>query len=683
MQQITGLEGEFEQLAAAAAEALPDPVVWLDDQLRAVWANAAAEAVFGWDRETILTDLDLVSLVHPDDLNEALAAASTVTGKAVGTLIEVRLRAADGTWRRTEIRGRATRTGGGEGLLLVVRDVSDRYGWHVAGSDEQLLRTVVEAASTPVLVCNPDGSIRGSSGALTRTLGLDREEVQGRHLATLAVDADLAAVRDVLADVGDRRRSVDVRLLDASGFAHPFRLEVSDLRDDPAVGGFVVFAHDIGDLQAALSNLQRVADTDALTGLVNRPALMAELRARLARPAGRVAVLFCDLDGFKAVNDLFGHSRGDELLCEVAERLRASVRPVDVVARLGGDEFVVVSEARTLGELRSLSARVERAVSGPKLATGHQPGITASVGAVLIEAGSCTAEDALAEADAAMYRAKLGRRGLQVVDGTVAERRILARELAAGFDRGQVEAYFQPIVSLADRSVYGFETLVRWQHPTRGLLGPAEFLEVCEEAGLQGRLAAVTIQGAAELLASTAEHVGVSVNLSPLQLAERSTTAELLEALAVTGTDPVRLAVEVTERSVLDLRTSDGRRVPEVLADMRASGIRVAVDDFGTGSASLARLVEMPACILKVDRSFVAGLGVDPVASALVRSVVALAVELGLAVVAEGVETVEQERALAEMGCSFAQGWLYSKAVPFEEAVSLAALRSIDPVPVS
>lgn len=659
----------LDELAAQAAAHLPDPAIWLDGDLRVKWANAAAEEAFGWTRDAAIGTMQVLDLVHPDDMATVVSAVATVADKPVGTLIETRVRDAAGRWRHIELRGKAL-DGGAGGLLLSVRDITDRNGWDASRGDEALLRTVVESSSTPVFVCDAAGVVRSASAALPRVLGWDREFVVGRRLRNLAARDHRRNVDAALEETGSTQRNVDVCMLEPSGAERPFRLEVSDLRDDPAVGGYVVYAHDIGDLHHALERMRALADKDPLTGLANRTALLRELRARLDRRSGPFAVLFCDLDGFKSVNDLLGHGTGDDLLCIVAERLYASVRSGDLVARLGGDEFVVVCDT-TEDALEGLVERVEQAVQGTPLLGAGAPEITASVGAVLAHPGTMSAEEILAEADSEMYRVKAWRRGLQALPATVSQRRKLANELIRGFERGEIQAHFQPIVALADSTVHGFETLVRWQHPERGLLPPSEFLAVCEEAGLDGRLAEVTIGGAVELLNACDDGISVSLNMSPQQLSDPTATGMLLEHAACVA-NPSRLIVEVTERAVIDRQTRDGRPVTDVLADIQTAGIRVAVDDFGTGTASLSRLLEAPAEILKIDRSFVAGIGNDKVASALVRSVVALAAELGYSVVAEGVETAAQEQMLLETGCAFAQGWRYAKALPFADAATVA-----------
>lgn len=664
-----------DNISVSAAEHLPDPAVWVDSLFKLRWANQAAEDLLGWDREAI-EEHDVLSLVHPDDLNMVLTSTETVAGKSVGSLVDLRLRTAHGSWVRVEARGRSVCAPDGDtGYLLVLRDTTDRHGWDLTGDSDELLRTIMEASSTPVVVCNPDGTIRSASAALVRVLGWDRERVLGRQFTELVAATDAATVTSCFeGPLSQRRHVVDVELVDTAAHLYPYRLEVSDLRDDPAVVGFVIFAHDITDLRTALKDLERLATVDPLTGLANRQALLDGLRERLARRRGPLAVLFCDLDGFKAVNDLLGHGRGDEVLCEVAQRLKGAVRPGDLVARLGGDEFVVVCDVAEASAAESLVDRVERAVVGNRglRRNDREPVVAASVGSVVVTDTHPTAEEVLAEADSEMYRTKAWRQGLEVLPATVPERRRVAAELTSAFESDQIEAYFQPVVETSSGRVVGFETLARWNHPQRGLLGPGQFIAVCEEAGLEGFLAGVMIDQAAKFASNIPDTMGVSVNLSTLQLADPHIVEALTTRFTEEGVALSRVAVEVAERSVVERITKDGRQVTDVLSDLRSAGMCVAIDDFGTGSASLAKLVQVPASILKIDRSLTADVANDPISAALVRAVTTLTEELGYVVVAEGVEDVDQVSALAELGCRFAQGYHYSDVLRADVAAHLA-----------
>jgi diguanylate cyclase (GGDEF)-like protein len=416
--------------------------------------------------------------------------------------------------------------------------------------------------------------------------------------------------------------------------------------------------------------------SDPLTGLANQTQLHEYTQRLLAR--GRdVSVLFFDLDDFKAVNNSYGHACGNELLQVLAERLRSVVRPGDVVARTGGDEFAVVVDggaevARVVGE---------RALVALSLPVPMDDGVLfvhASAGVASTDSDDRTAATLLRNADLAMYLAKAQGKNRLVgyADGMAedAHRRArLAQDLAVAAASGQLEVHYQPTVRLTDGRTTGFEALVRWNHPERGLVPPAEFIPLAEETGDivgVGRwvLREALRQGAA-WTAETGRPLRMAVNLSPRQFHDGDVTADVVAALEETGFRPEQLTLEITE-SVL---VRDVDAVVAELAALRALGVRIAIDDFGTGFSGLSYLRHLPADILKIDRSFVMELPGGRSSVTLITSIVELARTLGLDVVAEGVETEEQRRALADLACESAQGYLFARPSTAEQAG--AALR--------
>ncbi|HVM01669.1 MAG TPA: EAL domain-containing protein, partial [Acidimicrobiales bacterium] len=436
-------------------------------------------------------------------------------------------------------------------------------------------------------------------------------------------------------------------------------------------------AQDVTDRRRAEHALVRQALHDPLTGLPNRALFFDRLEQAL-RAKGRrgclAAVLFVDLDRFKLVNDSYGHAAGDKVLVAVADRLGGVLRPGDTLARLAGDEFTVLcaelpDEASVLAVAERVLAAFERPVP---LDRGRQAFVTASVGVAVAGRADASADDLLSHADSAMYQAKdLGRNRIEVFDSAMRAKVVARAEQAAGLrravDRGELRVHYQPEVRLSDETVCGVEALVRWQHPERGLIGPAEFIAVAEETGLVVGLGAEVLRTACHdlerlsVLAPGA--LTVSVNLSARQLVEPGVIDTVWEQLCATGMDPARLRLEITESVLLeDVSTS-----VEALLGLRALGVQLAIDDFGTGYSSLSYLRRFPVDAVKVDRSFVAGLGDDPAAEAIVAAVVNLAHALGLAVVAEGVETEQQLVILRALGCDRAQGHLWSPARPVDE----------------
>jgi diguanylate cyclase (GGDEF)-like protein len=440
---------------------------------------------------------------------------------------------------------------------------------------------------------------------------------------------------------------------------------------------------------------------DPLTGLANRGLLMDKLGQALARARRRpgcVAVLFLDLDRFKVVNDSLGHAVGDEILVEVARRLEAVMGSADTVARLGGDEFVVLAEdVADVDQALALARRLRQAVAAPMaVAGGQRVVVTASVGVALSapgvdfrdgdgdgagdgESSVPTRSTLLWDADVAMYRAKdRGRDRVQVFEdglraGSLGRFRSEAM-LRHALDHDGLRLHYQPLVDLRSGALAGAEALVRLHHPERGLVPPAEFIPVAEETGLVVPLGAwVVAEAAAQAAAWRAIQppgvpaMTVSINLSGRQLATPGFAVEVGAAIARSGADASHLCFEITENALLD---ADGGSVA-TLDRLKELGVRLAIDDFGTGHSSLTWLRRLPADYLKVDRTFVAGLGTDPGDTAIVRAVLDLGRALGLATVAEGVETAEQLAALRDLGCDWAQGYHLARPGPAETVTAL------------
>jgi diguanylate cyclase (GGDEF)-like protein len=435
--------------------------------------------------------------------------------------------------------------------------------------------------------------------------------------------------------------------------------------------------------KAATDRLALAATHDGLTALPNRTLVLDRLDGALRRNErdGRLmAVFFIDLDRFKMVNDTLGHEAGDQVLRTVADRLTRLVGGSGTVARLAGDEFVLVDEEPGTVDAAVRSAeRLVTALSQPILielpAGGREVTVGASVGiAVADGTGTLSPEDLLRDADVAMYRAKQRGRGrVEIFDDTLRiaiERRMQTEgDLRHAIDGDQLVVHYQPIVATATRSVIGFEALVRWQHPTRGLLGPGEFIDVAEETGLVVPLGAVVLAKACQQAARwRAEYpdrdLHVTVNVSAAQFAHPSFIPTVASILAETGLAPGGLWLEITETSIM----ADAEAAGDTLRAIRALGVRLSIDDFGTGYSSLAYLRRFPVDALKVDRSFVDGLGRDKEDEAIVAMILSLARTLDLLVVAEGVETAAQLAELDQLGCGAVQGYLLGRPGPAEHA---------------
>jgi diguanylate cyclase (GGDEF)-like protein len=434
--------------------------------------------------------------------------------------------------------------------------------------------------------------------------------------------------------------------------------------------------------QRAQAQLAHRALHDPLTGLPNRELFLDRLGVALdrsRRSGGRVAVLFLDVDNFKQVNDSLGHAAGDRLLAVLADRLRSMLRPMDTVARFGGDEFTLLFEdLASEREVVLVAERIARAAQLPIRLEEGEARVTVSIGIAVVDDPAVPPEAAIRDADAAMYRAKeRGRSRFELFDEAAklrATRRLeLERELRRAVESDQLRLHYQPRFSLGERQgLIGFEALVRWEHPQRGLLAPGEFIPLAEEIGMASAVGELVAARALAQLASWRAHhpeLTVSINLSPRQLEDAGLPAMLVAAAREAGLDPSALIVEIGERA-FERNAELATRVSEAL---RQAGVRIAIDDYGTGAASLARLRRLPAEALKLHEGFLADLGSDPRGGAFVRALVGLAHSLGMSLIAEGVQTDAQLRALRAAGADAAQGTLLGRPLPAEAASALLA----------
>jgi diguanylate cyclase (GGDEF)-like protein/PAS domain S-box-containing protein len=517
--------------------------------------------------------------------------------------------------------------------------------------------------------------VRYASPAVTRLLGHQVQDVLGRHVRDLVDPSQRHLVEAALLGVrsgGDDPEGIELRLVHADGHWLWFEVVSTNLFDDPAVRGLVVNARDVTERKQYEAQLLHQALHDPLTGLPNRALLEDRLEQALGRArrvGADVAVMFLDIDHFKLVNDSSGHAIGDLLLVETARRLEAATRATDSVVRFGGDEFVVLCEDTTLEEARALAQRIRTRLGQPVAIDEQSFFLDVSLGI----AQARPADDAgslLQAADTAMYAAKeLGRGRVEVFVPELREvasaRAALLADLHGAVEAGELVVEYQPIVGLEDGACVGVEALMRWRHPALGVIPPERFVPLAEDSGLivdMGR--AVVCDAVRNVARWTEAHPGlyVSVNVSARQLREPAFVKDAYRLVEAEGLGPSSLVLELTETILMQ----EGATTRENLEDARAAGVRVAVDDFGTGYSSLAYLKLIAVSLLKIDGSFVAGLGTDPYDSSIVAAISSLAEILGLTVVAEHVETETQREALLALGCPFGQGYLFSPAVPAE-----------------
>ena len=433
-----------------------------------------------------------------------------------------------------------------------------------------------------------------------------------------------------------------------------------------ADGGWVATYEDVSERRAAEARLAHLARHDGLTGLPNRLLFSERLAGSLARArrGDGIAMLRLNLDRFKLINDAFGHAAGDALLRQVAERLSAATRETDLVVRFGGDEFVIVQEkSHQPGEATTLAKRLVEIMAQSFPVDGQEVTIGVSIGIALSMDGQETGDALLKRADLALYRAKNDGRGTfrffeREMDDAMQKKRALELDMRHALTDESFVVFYQPLVQSA--GIAGFEALLRWRHPERGMVSPAEFIPIAEETGLIGAIGAWVLRQACADAASWPGTLKVAVNLSPLQFQLRSLVDDVGDALSSSGLSPDRLELEITE-SVL-IQDVDG--VLKTLHALRAMGIRIAMDDFGTGYSSLSYLLRFPFDKIKIDQSFVKGITEREDCRSIVRAVIGLGRSLHMSVNAEGVETQDQLKAMRSEGCKEIQGYFFSKPIP-------------------
>jgi diguanylate cyclase (GGDEF)-like protein/PAS domain S-box-containing protein len=577
------------------------------------------------------------------------------------------------------------------------RVVERSRGRQALRASEEQVRQVIHTANDAFVAIDATGRITEWNHQAELHFGWRREEVLGRLLTETIIPpvhrpAHTAGIARFLA-TGEGPvlgRRVELEALHRDGHQFPIELTPWAVADGDSYR-FNAFIHDITERQAFERQLEHQSLHDSLTGLPNRALLLDRLRhalARARREGSFVAVLFVDLDRFKAVNDSLGHEAGDRLLLGVADRIPAVLRAGDTLARLGGDEFVVLCEELQGQELAvQIAGRIIDGLSSPFLLEGSEAFVSASIG-IAVTAGTMDADQLLGDADLAMYRAKeRGKGGYELFDESLRTRLVerLATEqaLRKGIDEGELVAHYQPVVELTRGTVIGMEALVRWRHPERGLLPPSEFIHLAEDTGMVGRIGEWMLRTACRQIrrwqdrdASEAP-LWVAVNLSVRELEQRGLVDCVVELLAANSLAPESLVLEVTESVVMH----DIKGVIRRLWELKEVGVRLAIDDFGTGYSSLDRLRRMPVETLKIDQSFINDIDVTPGGTSLVAAIIAMSHSLGLAVVAEGVETAHQLGLLRRLGCDQLQGYLVARPSPAAEfdrlLVDRAGLASI------
>jgi diguanylate cyclase (GGDEF)-like protein/PAS domain S-box-containing protein len=651
-----------------------DVTAVIDDHARIKWVTPGVEPLLGYTPEE-LEGSDGFDLIHPDDsLEMARQFSLFLAHQGVSYPMTVRLRHSDDTWRQIDVVATDLFDNPDiEGLALTLRDVGDRVQ---AERESQRLTDIFGLTEDLVGIANAAGELIYLNAAARRFFDLPEDsDVTEVHLydffASMEVLPYSDSVQTVLED-GQRWRG-ELRLDHADGRVSQMDVQLmTHLDPDGQPEFYSGVVRDISERRAFEEQLHHAATHDPLTELPNRTLLLDRLTmslGRARRSGGSVAVLFVDVDNFKVVNDSLGHSRGDELLTSLARRLEPLLRPGDTVARFGGDEFVILCEDLISRQnVLPITQRIEHAVSTPFWVGGQELSVGVSIGIAFSDDPEADPEALIRDADAAMYRAKAKGRGRfeifdQKMRAAAVDRLDTENSLRRAIENNELELHYQPFVSLESGVIEAFEALLRWRHPTRGLLDPGKFLGVAEESGLIVPIGDWVLQEACSHIRQWTDsvqgfdHTAVAVNLSSRQFEHPDLTGSVERAIRATKIDPARLYLEITEQVVMD----------DVLANLRtldrlkSLGVTLAVDDFGTGYSSLSHLRHFPVDVLKVDGSFVMGLGTDSDDLAIVEAIVRLAHTLGLRAVAEGVETIEQLEMVRQLGCDLAQGFHLSR----------------------
>lgn len=682
--QAEGALKRSEEHFRSLIENATDIVTIMDGNGIISYQSPSVQRVLGYDQDELIGE-SAFSLVHPEDLPEVMNRfGNLLMHPADPEWAEFRFKHKDGSWRYIESIGKVHMDETGAVRVIVnSRDISERKeAEERLRASEERYRLLFERNLAGVYRTTLSGEILDCNEALARIMGYDSPaDLMGRP----AGDQYFRAI--------DRERFLrrlkkhgtvtnwEVRLRRKDG-SPVWVLENATLLGDESEGDAVIEGTliDITDRKEAEETIRHLAYHDALTGLPNRALLVDRLSQALAqaRRDGRMTgVMFLDLDNFKLVNDTAGHREGDKLLQEIAGVVSRIVRAEDTVARVGGDEFTVLLPAiERVEDVTVVAERVLSSLRHPQRMAGHEFIVTGSIGIALFPHDGEDADSLLSNADIALYRAKdQGRDQYQMytaaMNARITERLALQTSLRRALEREEFVVHYQPQLDIASMEIVGVEALVRWEDPERGLVGPGDFIRVAEETGLIVPLGEAVLRSAC--LQARAWNEGgcpdlrVAVNLSARQFQQRDLVQKLSAIMEETYLDPRNLQLELTEGVAM----KDVAFTAEVLLRLRDLGVQIVIDDFGTGYSSLSYLKDLPVDAIKIDQSFIHEVTSDPSDAAIAKSIVIMAHNLRLKVVAEGVETAAQLAFLRDVGCDEFQGYLFSKAVPPEALYNL------------
>jgi diguanylate cyclase (GGDEF)-like protein/PAS domain S-box-containing protein len=654
-----------------AINILPQGIVFLDDQGRYILWNKKYAEIYHRSSDLFKPGAKLADTirigVERGDYPEAIGREEEwIAGRLAkltqpGERHEQKL--ADG--RVILIEERLTEDGGVIGLRVDITELKQR---------EASFRLLFDSNPVPMIVCALDGEhVLAVNDAAVGHYGFSREEFEKLTIKSLqAFDSDAPWAGDITSEERAVRTWKHVK---ADGTLIDLAIYSRNLVYN-GQSAVLLALMDITERKRAEARLAFLAQHDGLTGSPNRNLLhqqMDEILLHTRRSAEKVAVLVLGLDNFKSVNDTLGHGVGDKLLRAVAKRLRSTLRDEDVLARLNSDEFAIIQTGLTRPEdVVLLSRRLLEAIGDPYLLDGQSVVIGATIGIAMAPSDGDDSEKLLKNADMALTRAKTESRGTfsffeAGMDARAQSRRKIEVELRDAIQHDVLKPHYQPLVDLSSGRITGFEALVRWPHPDRGMVSPGEFIPVAEETGLINALGVMMLRRSCTDAAQWPDDVRVAVNLSPAQFRTSNLLSIVMDTLKQSGLSPRRLELEITETLLLEKSS----QVLASLHALRALGVRISMDDFGTGYSSLSYLRSFPFDKIKVDQSFVRGLDSNRDAQAIIRSIASLGKGLGVTITAEGVETEAELSCLRAEGCHEGQGFLFSRARPNVEIVEL------------
>ncbi len=682
--QLRTTLGKMEVALGVIGEA----IAWTDSEGKIQWSNATFDRLVERQRFQVLAAnlLDLLPLkqqgqvvnyaAHPLSrvLNEQKEGSAIYEYKQSDRDLFLEI-----SWTSVQFKQQQT------SAVLVIHDVTQRRQTEeLLANTEAKFRSLIQNSSDMICILEPDGLIQYSSPSHERLLGYPPSYLMGKNAFDCIHPEDVNSALDVFTQAmqdTSHTLCVEYRFRHQDGSWCYLESTVTNLINDPSVRGMAINTRDITERKRAEAQLLHNAFHDPLTGLPNRALFMDRL-GRAVEHAKRhenyqFAVLFIDLDRFKVINDSLGHTLGDRLLIDIASRFNLCLRPGDTVARFGGDEFTILLEGiKDVSDALQVADGIQSQLQlSFDLGKGQEIFTTASIGIALGSAECARAEDILRHADIAMYRAKaLGKARCVIFKVNMHDRAIarlqLETDLRLAIERNEFCLYYQPIVSLATGWLNGFEALIRWQHPQKGLILPTDFIAVAEETGAIVPIGKWVLRAACHQMSQWQKQfpfhppLSISVNISAKQFSEPDLNHQISQVLQETGLDASSLKLELTESILME----NAESTVAILQQIKAMKVQLYMDDFGTGYSSLSYLHRFPIERLKIDRSFIDLMELEGETPAIVQAIITLAHNLGMNVTAEGIEKVEQLQKLKKLGCEYGQGYFFSRPV---EAVTV------------